>query len=156
MKRITIDYGDYCDETNDPREIKIAKVEGPRYRDEEGFFRVPRSGHVRNGVEYWLRGFGKLDRKPGPKVDIPLEAVKWFENRLGPAYVPYFIKDRELRVKLSLLIKNIGWAAMQRRIEEANKELSIVKAIHAAVDQAPPGEPAGSTVTESDMEDMFK
>lgn len=156
MRKITIDFGDYCDETNDYREAKIAKLEGPRYKDEDGYFRVPRSGFVRNGVEYWLRGFGKLDRKPGPKVDLPLEAVKWFELRMGPAYVPYFIRDRELRVKLSILIKNAGWTAVRHRIEEAATQMPIVKAIHAAVDAVRAEGPASASVTDSDVEDMFQ
>lgn len=167
MKRITIDYGDYCDETNDYREAKLAKVEGPRYRDEEGFFRVPRSGYVRNGVEYWLRGFGKLDRKPGPKIEIPLEAVKWFENRLGAGYVPHFIRNRELRVRVSTAIGLIGWDAFRKRVERAATEMPILKAIDAAA-SAPAPQPessrdvydlppaGGIEVTPDELEDMFK
>jgi hypothetical protein len=42
-------------------------------------------------------------------------------------------------------------------IESLQKEMPIVKAIHAAVEQiASSEEPAGPTVTEDDVEDMFK
>lgn len=156
MKKITIDYSDYSEETNDPNERKISRSEGPRYSDSEGYFRVPRSGYVRNGVEYWLRGFGRLDRKPGPKVEIPAEATEWLEKRMGPAYIMHFMRDRELRVKVSLLIRTIGWVSVQRRIEEAAKDLPIVKAVHEAVNMPSSVESSGSTVTQGDVEDMFK
>lgn len=161
MNRVLIDYADYCEETNDPQERRVCKMEGPRYRDEDGYFRVPRTGFVRNGVEYQLRGFGKLDRKPGPKIEIPQDVTEWFEKRMGHAYVPYFIRDRDLRLRVSIVIKNVGWVALQHRIEQNLLSLPIVKAIHLAVEQSPgnirlPDEPTGSSITENDMEDMFK
>lgn len=161
MKKILIDYADYCEETNDPQEKKVCRTEGPRYRDDDGYFRVPRTGFVRNGVEYQLRGFGKLDRRPGPKIEIPQEATAWFEKKLGHAYIPYFVRDRDLRLRVSVVIKNVGWIALQHRIEENMRSLPIVKAMHLAVEQSPgsfipDGEPAGSSVSESDMEDMFR
>lgn len=157
MKQVTIDYSDYSEETNDPNERKTSRIDGPRYSDSEGYFRVPRTGFIRNEVEYTLRGFGKLDRRPGPRIEIPSEATEWFEKKLGHAYIPYFIRDRDLRLKISVLIKTIGWISLQRSIEETAKELPIVKAIHVAVNSTHVSvEPAGSQITNDDLENMFK
>jgi hypothetical protein len=162
VKKITIDFGDYCDETNDSREIKISKSEGPRYRDEDGDFRVSRSGYVRNGVEYWLRGFGKLDRKPGPKIEIPEEAVTWLEQKLGRAYVPYFLRNRDLRLKVSTAIKLMGWDVFRTSVETAAQQLPIVKAVEAATNYRPSQEEAphdaspDGGIDAEDLEDMFK
>jgi len=163
MKKVTIDFADYCDETNDSREIKTCKAEGPRYQDEDGYFRVPRTGFVRNGVEYQLRGFGKLDKRPGPKIEITDEATHWFEMRLGPGYVPHFIRNRDLRVRVSTAIKLMGWPALLANIERAAQEMPIIKAIEAATSYVPPrpaeepyDTPPDGGIDAGDLEDMFK
>jgi hypothetical protein len=66
------------------------------------------------------------------------------------------MRDRELRVKVSLLIRTIGWVAVQHRIEEAAKDLPIVKAVHEAVNMSSSVESSSSSVTQGDVEDMFK
>ena len=78
-------------------------------------------------------------------------------KRMGHAYIPYFVKDRDLRLRISTYIKLKGWISLKMAIESLQKEMTIVKAIHAAVEQiSSSAEPAGSTVTDDDMEDMFK
>ncbi len=162
MKTVLIRFEEYCEETNDVNEIRDCKRDGPRYRDEEGFFRIPRSGFVRNGVEYQLRGFGKLDKKPGPKIDIPEEARDYLSRRMGHAYVPHFIRDRDLRVKVSTAVSLIGWSAVQAAIESAARTMPITKAVHYAVSLAKPAlqedpydlPPAGQIG--EDLEDLLK
>ena len=132
MKKIVIEYSDYAEETNDPDERRKCKLDGPRYLDDEGYFRVPRTGFVRNGVEYELRGFGKLDRRPGKAIDIPEEATLWFSKRMGHAYIPYFVKDRDLRLRISTYIKLKGWISLKMAIESLQKEMTIVKEIGRA------------------------
>jgi len=165
MEIITITYEEYCEETNDPQERRTCKIDGPRYRDEDGYFRVPRTGFTRNGVEYRLRGFGKLDKKPLPKVEIPDEATEWISKRLGHAYVPHFIRDRDLRVKVATAIRMLGWEVFRSAVEHNATHMPIVKALSTAAGSRPEPRqdnpydlpPAGAMeINPEDLEDLLQ
>lgn len=95
MDKNTIVWMDYSEETNDPRELALAKLHGPRHPSGDGR-RIPYSGWMdpETGEVWTLIGFSKLVKK----VAFSPLVVKDIQAMMGEGYRFNFTAQRKERL----------------------------------------------------------
>lgn len=118
-KVVVIDFQDYCEvDTNDPKEMRTAKVEGPLYTLPSGkTVRIPRSGWVEEGLEFRLQGgFHRTVERPRTVLAIPTEVTEWLKKWLGPAYVFSWKNRMDLQGAMVAALKRQSWPEIKREL----------------------------------------
>lgn len=117
IRKETIEFYKYREETNDPSEIARTKTLGPLTPDGSGQ-RVPHTGAIIDGVEYTLIGFGKLDKRPAAVIPAKVDAdIRKF---MGKAYIFNFGND--LKFAVAKKLKDHKWPELHARLKRLKND----------------------------------
>lgn len=140
MTETVINYDDYIEESNDPREPKECKLLGPFHpsglRDPKTnkTLRIPYTGWTDpEGETFRLAGFGRIDKRRHTPVAFTDEELMFLDKYLGAWFKYQWPSSHELQTATKTAITTLGFDQFKQRLWELKSSLGNVQALETLV-----------------------